>query len=79
MSLIDWMARRRWERWHPQLFVAVRFVAGGALLVIAGILWAYQTAGWLPVVLIAVAALAFYVAYRLPRAICATRTPRDAR
>jgi hypothetical protein len=79
MALVHWMARLPWERRHPRLFSGVRFAAGGSLLVVAGILWGYQTGGWLPVGLVAVAALAFYVAHRLPGVITATRASRDAR
>jgi hypothetical protein len=75
---LKWLAKLPWERWHPQLFAWVRFAAGVCLLVLAAILLGYHIGGWWPAVLVAVAAPAFYVAYRLPRTIRATKASRDA-
>jgi hypothetical protein len=71
---INWMARLRWERWHPRLFASLRFAGGVVFLILAVILRSYHIGGWWwPTVLAALAALEFYTAYRLPPAIAATR------
>jgi hypothetical protein len=76
---ITWLATLRWERWHPRLFASLRFAGGVVLLVLAAILVGYHVGGWWwPSLLAATAALAFYVAYRLPSAIAATKASSSA-
>jgi hypothetical protein len=61
-----------WERRHPVLFARMRVFGGFCLLILAGILLGYDV--WWGVLLVPVAALLFYTAYRLPRAIRATNS-----
>jgi hypothetical protein len=60
------------------LLARLRFAAGVWFLVLAAVLLGYRVGGWWPPVLVVLAALSFYVAYRLPRAIRATKAPKDA-
>jgi hypothetical protein len=76
--VLKWMAKLPWERWHPRWFAWSRFAGGVCLLVLAAILLGYDTGGWWPAVLIALASLEFYTAYRLPRTIRAMQASRDA-
>ena len=61
---------------HPRVFALVRIAAGVWLLVLAVILYGYGRGGWWGVLLVPTAALLFYLAYRLPRAISARRRRR---
>lgn len=59
--------RWRWERRHPRLIVRVRVAIGIWLLVAGAIL--LSEGYWWGVVMVAPAALHFYLAYRLRRAV----------
>ncbi len=59
--------RWRWERRHPRLIVRVRVAIGIWLLVAGAIL--LSEGNWWGVVMVAPAALHFYLAYRLRRAV----------
>ena len=75
MKLVPWYEYR-----HPQLFARVRIGVGVWLLVLTAILYGSGRGGWWGVLLVPTAALLFYVAYRLPRAISArTNSPRFQR
>jgi hypothetical protein len=54
---------------HPLLFARIRVAVGVWLLILAAILYGYDRGGWWRVLLLPAAALLFYIAYRLPRAI----------
>ncbi len=56
-----------WERRHARLCAGTRMVGGVSLLIVATILTGYDV--WWGVLLVPVAAVAFYAAYRFPRAI----------
>ena len=66
-----------WEYKHPKLFARMRIVAGVWLLVLTGILYGYHRGGWWRPLLVVAAALSFYAAYRLPRAIDARKDSND--
>ncbi len=66
-----------WERRHPRLFASVRAGGGVTLLIVSIILLGYDV--WWGVLLVPVAALALYAAYRNPRAIRATTNSTDAK
>jgi uncharacterized membrane protein len=66
-----------WERRHPLFCSRTRIVAGVSLLIVAAILISYDV--WWGVLLVPVAALAFYASYRLPRAIRATANSNYAK
>ncbi|HEV3047217.1 MAG TPA: hypothetical protein VGY13_07620 [Solirubrobacteraceae bacterium] len=59
--------RWRWERRHPRLIIRVRIAIGIWLLVLGGIL--LGDGYWWGVVMVAPAALHFYFAYRIRRAV----------
>jgi uncharacterized protein (DUF58 family) len=67
-----------YEYRHPRLFARVRIGAGVWLLVLTAILYGYGRGGWWGVLLVPTAALLFYVAYRLPRAISARKISTEA-
>jgi hypothetical protein len=58
---------------HVRLFTRIRIGVGVWLLVLAAILYGYDRGGWWRVLLVPTAALLFYIAYRLPRAMSARR------
>jgi hypothetical protein len=76
----DWLMKRvpSYEYRHPRLFARVRMGAGVWLLVLTAVLYGYGRGGWWGVLLVPTAALPFYVAYRLPRAISARTISTDA-
>ncbi len=77
---INWLATLRWERWHPRLFAWLRSAGGVVLLALAAILVGYRVGGWWwPTLLVAMAALEFYTAYRLPPAVAASKASMNAR
>jgi hypothetical protein len=65
-------------RWHPQLVARVRVGVGIWLLILTGTLHASGVGGWWEGLLVATAALHFYLAYRLRPAIKAERDSIDA-
>jgi hypothetical protein len=71
----DWLMKRvpSYEDTHPRLFARVRIGAGVWLLVLTAILYGHGRGGWWGVLLVPTATLLFYVAYRLPRAISASK------
>jgi uncharacterized protein (DUF58 family) len=76
----DWLMKLvpSYEYRHPRLFARVRIGAGVWLLVLTAILYGYGRGGWWGVLLVPTAALLFYVAYRLPRAISARKISTEA-
>jgi len=62
---------------HPLLVARVRIGVGIWLLILTAVLYGYGRGGWLGVLLIPAAALNFYLAYRVPRAI-GSRRARNA-
>jgi hypothetical protein len=64
---------------HAVLFARVRIGVGVWLLILTAILYGYDRGGWWRVLLLPTAAVLFYVAYRLPRAIRARTKSADAR
>jgi hypothetical protein len=79
-SIINWMAKLRWERRRPRLFARLRVAGGVWLLILAALLFGFDRGGWwLAALLLLAAAADFYCAYRLPRAIEAGRRTKDAR
>jgi hypothetical protein len=66
-----------WERRHPRLLAGMRIGGGVSLLIIAAILLGYNV--WWGVLLLPLAALLIYSAYRFPRAILATTVSTDAK
>jgi hypothetical protein len=66
-----------WERRHPLLCARIRIGGGVSLLIVAAILIGYDV--WWGVLLVPVAALSFYAAYRFPRAISARMNSTDAK
>jgi hypothetical protein len=68
----------RFDYRHPLLVARVRIGVGVWLLILTGLLLHYgQDARWL-LLLLPAAALNFYLAYRMPRAIRARTSSRDA-
>jgi hypothetical protein len=67
-----------YEYRHPRLFARVRIGAGVWLLVLTAILYGYGRGGWWVALLVPTAALLFYVAYRVPRAISARKISTEA-
>jgi uncharacterized protein (DUF58 family) len=63
---------------HPRLVARVRVGVGLWLLILTAILYGSGNGGWWGVLLVPAAALHFYLAYRLPRAISARTNSRDA-
>jgi hypothetical protein len=61
---------------HPLLVARVRIGVGVWLLILTAVLYGYGQGGWWGV-LVPAAALHFYLAYRVPRALSA-RNSRDA-
>jgi hypothetical protein len=66
-----------YEYRHPQVFSRVRVGVGVWLLFITVLLLGYDRGVWWALVLIPAAALCFYVAYRLPRAIMSARAKSE--
>ncbi len=64
---------------HPLLVARVRIGVGAWLLILTVILYGYGQGGWWGLLLVSAAALHFYLAYRVPRAISARTDLRDAR
>jgi hypothetical protein len=67
-----------YEYRHPGLFARLRVGVGVWLLILTGILYGYGRGGWWGALLVPTAALLFYLAYRLPRAIGARTNSSDA-
>jgi hypothetical protein len=63
---------------HPLLVARVRRGVGVWLLILTAILYGYGQGGWWGVLLVPAAALSFYLAYRVPRAISARTNSRGA-
>jgi hypothetical protein len=76
----DWLMKLvpPYEYSHPRLFASVRIGAGVWLLVLTVILYGYGRGGWWGALLVPTAAVLFYLTYRLPRAIRASRNSTDA-
>lgn len=64
---------------HPLLVARVRIGVGVWLLILTAILYGYGQGGGWGVLLVPAAALNFYLAYRVPRAITARTNSRDAK
>ena len=64
---------------HARLFAGTRVVVGVWLLVLTAILYGYDRGGWWRGLLVPTAALLFYIAYRLPRAITARTNTTHAK
>jgi hypothetical protein len=63
---------------RARLFARIRVGVGVWLLILTAILYGYDRGGWWRVLLAPTAALFFYIAYRLPRAISARTNSTDA-
>jgi uncharacterized protein (DUF58 family) len=63
---------------HPLLVARVRIGVDVWLLILTAVLYGHGQGGWWGVLLVAAAALHFYLAYRVPRAIGARTNSRDA-
>ena len=63
---------------HPLLVARVRIGVGAWLLFLTAILYSRGPGGWWGVLLVPAAALNFYLAYRVPRAIRGSASARDA-
>ena len=66
-----------WERRHLLLCARIRIAGGISLLIVVAVLIGYDV--WWGVLLVPVAAVSFYAAYRFPRAIGATANSTDAK
>jgi hypothetical protein len=64
---------------HARLFARMRVGVGVWLLLLTAILYTYDRGGWWRVLLAPTAALLFYIAYRLPRAISARTNALEAK
>jgi hypothetical protein len=64
---------------HARLFARMRVGVGVWLLILTAILYGYDRGGWWRALLAPTAALLFYIAYRLPRAISARTNSTDAK
>jgi len=64
---------------HPLLVSRVRIGVGVWLLILTAILYGYGQGGWWGLLLVPAAALHFYLAYRVPRAIGARVNSTDAK
>lgn len=64
---------------HPRLVARVRVAVGVWLLILTAILCGPGNGGWWGLLLVPAAALHFYLAFRLPRAISARTNSADAR
>jgi hypothetical protein len=67
-----------YSRQHPRLIARVRVGVGVWLLILTGILCGYGRSDWLAALLVPIAGLHFYLAYRVPRAIATRTTSTDA-
>ena len=63
---------------HPVLIARVRIAVGVWLLILTAVLYGYGHGGWWAFLLIPAAALHFYLAYRVPRAISERTNSTDA-
>jgi hypothetical protein len=63
---------------HPLLVARVRIGVGVWLLILTAVLYGSGRGGWWGVLLVPAAALHFYLAYRVPRAISSGTNSRDA-
>jgi hypothetical protein len=63
---------------HPLLIARVRIAVGVWLLILTAVLYGYGQSGWWGLLLVPAAALHFYLAYRVPRAISARTNSTDA-
>ena len=68
-----------YEYRHPRLFARVRAGIGVWLLILTAILYGSDRSGWWGLLLLSAAALLFFLAYRLPRAISARTNSTDAK
>jgi hypothetical protein len=64
---------------HPRLIARVRVGVGVWLLILTAILCGPGNAGWWGLLLLPAAALHFYLAFRVPRAIAARTNSTDAK
>jgi hypothetical protein len=64
---------------HPRLVARVRVGVGVWLLILTAIVYGSDRSDWWGLLLIPAAALHFYLAYRLPRAISARTNSTDAK
>jgi hypothetical protein len=64
---------------HPRLVARVRVAVGVWLLILTAILYGSDRTGWWGLLLVPLAALHFYLAFRLPRAITARTNSTDAK
>ena len=64
---------------HAVLFARIRIGVGVWLLILTAMLYGYDRGGWWRVLLVPTAAVPFYAAYRLPRAIRARTNSRHAK
>jgi hypothetical protein len=62
---------------HPLLVARVRIGVGVWLLILTAVMYGYGHGGWWGALLVPAAALHFYLAYRVPRAIGARTDLRD--
>ncbi len=62
---------------HPLLVARVRIGVGVWLLILTAVLYGYGRGGWWGLLLVPAAALHFYLAYRVPRAISARTNSTD--
>jgi hypothetical protein len=67
-----------YEYRHARLFARVRAGVGVWLLILTAILYGSDRSGWWGLLLVPAAAVLFYLAYRLPRAISARTNSTDA-
>jgi hypothetical protein len=63
---------------HPLLVARVRLGVGVWLLILTAVLYGSGQGRWWGMLLVSAAALHFYLAYRVPRAIRARTNSRDA-
>jgi hypothetical protein len=63
---------------HPLLIARVRKGVGVWLLILTAVLYGYGQSGWWGLLLVPAAALHFYLAYRVPRAIRIRTNSTDA-
>jgi hypothetical protein len=63
---------------HPLLVARVRIGVAVWLLILTAVLYGHGQGGWWGMLLVPAAALHFYLAYRVPRAIGARTNSKDA-
>ena len=72
MGVVPWFEYR-----HPRVFGPIRLTIGVWLLILTAVMYGYGHGGWWGALLVPAAALHFYLAYRVPRAIGARTDLRD--